>query len=301
MTGAPPPPGWYPDQADQRFVRWWDGQQWTQHVQQAAPQAPPAQPQAGQAPQQGYPGQQPQPGQPHPGQAQSDAHAFELNIDREHDPSKVAQQAQQAGAGQVPGGGGTLFTEPVLVVNQKAKLIEMSNEFQVFDQNGNVLGSVAQVGQSTLQKAARLLTKYDQFMKHKLEVRDAQHNPLLQLTRPAKVFKSKVEISYPNGQQIGEIVQENVFGKIKFGFLVNGQQIGGIHAQNWRAWDFSIQDADGNEVAKITKTWAGFARAAFTTADNYVVQIHRPLQDPLRTMVISSALTVDTALKQDTN
>ena len=34
-------------------------------------------------------------------------------------------------------------------------------------------------------------------------------------------------------------------------------------------------------------------------ADNYVVQIHRPLEDPLRSLVVAAALTVDTALKQD--
>jgi hypothetical protein len=37
----------------------------------------------------------------------------------------------------------------------------------------------------------------------------------------------------------------------------------------------------------------------FTTADNYVLQIHRTLDEPLRSMVIASALSVDTALKQD--
>ncbi|MQA11138.1 MAG: DUF2510 domain-containing protein [Pseudonocardiaceae bacterium] len=283
MTAAAPPPGWYPDQADQRFVRWWDGQQWTQHVQPA---------QGGPAP--GQAGHQP---------GHSDAEVFELNIDSAHDPSKIQQQVRKStgGAPVAGGGGGTLFTEPVLVVNQKGKLIEMANEYQVFDQNGQQLGSVAQIGQSALKKAVRLFSSYDQFMTHKFELRDVRHVPLLQITRPAKVFKSKLLITYPNGAQLGEIVQENVFGKIRFSFLVNGQQVGGIQAENWRAWNFSVQDAGGNEVAKITKTWAGFARAAFTSADNYVVQIHRPLEDPLCSMVVASALTVDTALKQDSN
>ncbi|SBW29090.1 hypothetical protein FDG2_6423 [Candidatus Protofrankia californiensis] len=49
----------------------------------------------------------------------------------------------------------------------------------------------------------------------------------------------------------------------------------------------------------MTKTWEGLARTLFTTADNYVVQIHRPLTDPLRSLVVASALTIDTALKQD--
>jgi hypothetical protein len=29
------------------------------------------------------------------------------------------------------------------------------------------------------------------------------------------------------------------------------------------------------------------------------VQVHRPLDDPLRTLVVAAALAVDTALKQD--
>jgi hypothetical protein len=37
----------------------------------------------------------------------------------------------------------------------------------------------------------------------------------------------------------------------------------------------------------------------FTTADNYVVQIHRPLGEPMRSLVVASALSIDTALKQD--
>ena len=52
-------------------------------------------------------------------------------------------------------------------------------------------------------------------------------------------------------------------------------------------------------MARITKTWEGLAKTIFTTADNYVVRIHRPLEQPLLTMVVAAALTVDTALKQD--
>ena len=75
--------------------------------------------------------------------------------------------------------------------------------------------------------------------------------------------------------------------------------IGGIQAENWRAWNFSLTDATDTEVARITKTFEGVAKTLFTTADNYVLQVHRPLEEPLRSLVVASALTVDTALKQD--
>jgi uncharacterized protein YxjI len=64
-------------------------------------------------------------------------------------------------------------------------------------------------------------------------------------------------------------------------------------------WNFNIQDESGAEVARITKTWEGLAKTMFTTADNYVVQIYKPLDEPLRSLVVAAALGVDTALKQD--
>jgi uncharacterized protein YxjI len=209
------------------------------------------------------------------------------------------QVQQQAGVSGGGAGGGTLFTEPVLVVNQKAKLIELTNEYKVMDQNGNHLGSVTQVGQSALRKIIRFFYSIDQFMKIKLEIRDAHGQPLMLLTRPGKIFKSRVIVERPDGSPVGEIVQQNMIGKINFALMVNGQQVGAIKAENWRAWNFAIVDHTENEVARITKTWEGLAKTMFTTADNYVLQIHYQLPEPLLSLVVATALTVDTALKQD--
>jgi len=85
------------------------------------------------------------------------------------DPRVQRQVQQQAGVAAGGPGGGTLFTEPVLVVNQKAKLIEVTNEYKVMDQNGNQIGSVVQVGQGIIKKIVRILSSLDQFMTHKLE------------------------------------------------------------------------------------------------------------------------------------
>ncbi|MFB8000816.1 phospholipid scramblase-related protein [Nocardia sp. NPDC056000] len=263
------------------------GQQYAQQGQQYSGQ------QYGQQPHQGQYGQQQY-------QQPSDAHALEFDIGGAHDPAAIQRQVQQqAGVGATQAGGGTVFTEPILVVNQKVKLIEMANEYAVFDQQGRQIGAVVEVGQSALKKAVRFMSSYDQFMTHKLEIRDGQGQTVLRVTRPAKVFKSRFVIEHGNGAPIGEIIQENMIGKINFSFVVNGQQIGGIRAENWRAWNFMIHDHTGQEVARITKTWEGLLKNMFTTADNYVVQIHRQLPQPLLSMVVASGLAIDTALKQD--
>jgi uncharacterized protein YxjI len=261
-----PAPNWYPDPSGRHEQRYWDGTSWTDRVRDggtesvAAPTDPPA----------------------------------------PRDASRIQRQVQdQAGLNPTASGGGTVFTEPILVVNQKMKLIEVNNEYAVYDQNGKQIAAVRQVGQSAAKKVLRVVSSLDQFMTHTLHIVDMAGNVLLTVTRPRKIIKSRVEVGDGSGNRIGSIVQKNAIGKIRFGLEAGGSDIGSINAENWRAWNFSIQDNRGEEVARITKTWEGLAKTMFTTADNYVLQIHRPLQDPLRSLVVASALSVDTALKQD--
>jgi uncharacterized protein YxjI len=271
MTASSPPAGWYADPAGRHEKRYFDGQQWTEHVNNH-----------------GRAGIDP-PGAP--------SHVPVV----QRAPERVQRDVQRAGQAGVAGyaGGGTLFTEPVLVVNQKAKLIEINNEYAIYDQHARQIGAVREVGQSNLKKAARFVSSLDQYMTHKLQITDMNGQPVLALTRPAKFVKSRILVEAPNGQPIGEIVQQNSIGKIRFGLESGGHSYGMIQGENWRAWNFSIKDHTGAEVARITKTWEGLAKTMFTTADNYVVQIHRPLEEPLRSLVLAAAVSVDTALKQD--
>jgi uncharacterized protein YxjI len=263
-------PDWYPDPSGRHELRYHDGSTWTEHVSDHGRQSVDA-----------------------PGGA---SHVPTVNRAQEKIAGDVARAGLAGAAGQ---GGGTLFTEPILVVNQKAKLIEVNSEYAVFDQNGTQIGAVRQVGQSAAKKVLRFVSNVDQYLTHKFQVVDMQGNVLLALTRPAKLIKSKIIVQDGQGRELGQVVQQNMIGKIHFGLESGGQTVGSINAENWRAWNFNIQDAAGNEVARITKTWEGLAKTMFTTADNYVVQITAQLQEPLRSMVVASALCVDTALKQD--
>lgn len=279
--------GWFPDPFGRYEHRWWDGQLWTEHVGSAGGQsidapvvAPPTQAVARPA-------------------SVSPVAVARAPIDK-----NVQRQVRKLGiADSALAGGGTLFTEQILIVNQKAKLFEKKAEYSVFNQQGHKVGGVRQFGISM----SRLVVGRENETK-RLQIVDAEGRPILTLTRPATVMKSKVTVMRQDGTPVGQIVQENfgvmasVLGgrfNIRFRMESAGVTLGTINAESSRAWDFSIQDPQGTEIARITKTWAGLGTEMFTKADNYVLQIHRPLEDPLLSLVVSAALAVDTVLKQD--
>jgi uncharacterized protein YxjI len=193
-----------------------------------------------------------------------------------------------------------LLERDVLVISQKAKIIEMTNEYRILDPDGQEVGSIRQEGQSKAKKLLRFVTDVDQFLTHRLSVCEADGTKLLELIRPAKILKSTIQVRDPGGRDRGSIVQENVIGKKHFGLRSSaGDQLGWIDAENWRSWDFVVHANGGAAIARITKKWAGFLREGFTTADHYVLEITAPMKDDIRFLVVASAAALDVALKQD--
>jgi uncharacterized protein YxjI len=194
----------------------------------------------------------------------------------------------------------TLLGYDKLVISQKAKVIELTNEYTIRDPEGREIGVIRQEGQSTLKKVARFVSSLDQFMTHTLAVYDTLGAKFLELTRPRKFVKSSLLVKDGLGSEVGSIRQQNVFGKIRFGLHdTAGNEIGQIQAENWRAWNFAIVDSGGREIGRITKTWEGLAKTLFTTADNYLLDLSPTATGTLRLLAFASAVGVDTALKQD--
>jgi len=193
-----------------------------------------------------------------------------------------------------------LLEHDVLVVNQRAKLIELTNEYDIKDEQGNQIGVIREEGQSKAKKVFRFFSDLDQFLTHRLAFYDAGGTKVLEFVRPPKIFKSTVEVFDGEGRPAGKIVQRNVFGKKRFSLEdPSGQSLGSIDAENLLSWDFVIQDAGGTEVGRITKKWAGILREGFTTADHYVVNVTGAVSPEMRRLVLASGAAIDTALKQD--
>jgi uncharacterized protein YxjI len=189
----------------------------------------------------------------------------------------------------------SLLAEPVLSVRQKLKLVELRNRYGVFDRQGRQIGAVEQVTQSPLAFLARLFTSWDVALPMLLEIRGPA-GPELLVTKPW--FTWRCQVSRADGVPLGQIVKQIRLGKARFALLdPRGAPLGEVRAENWRAKDFSVRDGGGQQVARVTKKWAGL-RELFTDADTYVVEVSPAAVDPLRSLAVASCLVIDTIMKQ---
>ncbi|MCI0687087.1 MAG: hypothetical protein L0Y54_07625 [Sporichthyaceae bacterium] len=193
-------------------------------------------------------------------------------------------------------GHGSLLSQPVLVVKQKLKLVELRNDYEVFDQHGNPAGWVRQAKQSPLALLARLFTSLDAALPMTLEFSGSGGRVELVLHKPWLTWVCAVR--RPGGAELGRIAKQIRLGRARFSLTdPTGGQLGEVRAENWRAKDFAVLDRDGREVARVTKKWAGL-RELFSDADTYVVQVDQRLGDPLRSLAVASCLAVDVIMKQ---
>lgn len=186
----------------------------------------------------------------------------------------------------------------VLVFEQRAQLVEVTMEYRVLDAGGNQVGLVRQERQSTAQKFLKALSSNDQLLPVHLVLVDQTGAQVLALSRGTTLFTSNLAVEDAGGTAVGRIVQRNLIGRIRFDLEAGGTVVGALQGENWRSWDFRVEDTTGAEVARVTKRYAGLAEW-YSTADTYVLQRTPDLADPLATLTLAAAMAVDLVLKQD--
>ena len=182
-------------------------------------------------------------------------------------------------------------------VHQRRKLFEMRNQYELSDEAGERVGAVEQVNQSPFTFLVRLFGDLDVALPVELEVHDAAGGTVLRLHK--RWLRYAVDVARGDGTALGRVVKRVRLGKAVFSVLApDGSALGEVRAENWRARDFRVDDAGGNEVARVTKQWRGLATEMFTDADSYAVTFGPSTGDDLRLLALAAALSVDLTMKQ---
>lgn len=187
-----------------------------------------------------------------------------------------------------------LLAAPVLVIEKAARLTELNNAYAISDPAGTALGTVRQVGRSMAKRALRVVSEGR--MAQELEVVDTGGDVVLTLSRKAKLGRARVAVADGSGRPLGEIVQHTFK---HFSLEAGGAAIGAIEADSLRGLTFRLCDAGGGEIATIEKARQGRLRTLFTKGDTYTLQQPRPLDEPLRGLVVAAPIALDIALARE--
>ena len=176
--------------------------------------------------------------------------------------------------------GGPLLTAPVLV------LVREPGGAGVLDETGRRLGTVVDDGRGG---AGGLL---DRLRACRLELRDTSGATRLLLRRPAGLRARPVVVERPGAGEVGQLVPETGPGAVGHALRSGGRPVGSLDARDRPGGEVRVLDLSGAEVARISRRPPGAAHPLGA----HVVHVHRPLPDPLRSLVVAAALVADGAL-----
>ncbi len=196
-----------------------------------------------------------------------------------------------------------LLGEDVLVVERFTDLGRRWSDRSVLRPDGTRAGVLRRAVPATdgAEPARRSVVVRDHTKNDVVELVDDSQTVVLTLVRPTGVHKSWVEVRDGEGRDAGRIAQQTLRGnETTYAFLgPNGGFLGDLQTDNWLAWNLRIIDNHSRQVATITRDWTGLDLARFSSPDGYVVRITETIHEPLRTLVLACALSIEVAIRPD--
>jgi uncharacterized protein YxjI len=191
----------------------------------------------------------------------------------------------------------TLLQNNDFLIDEKVGMFKFENQYKIFNDEGHQLGRVQQ--RMTLgQKFLRMIIS-PAALPFKIEIYDEKDAMILKVSRGWTFWMSKITIEDAQGMVLGYIKQKFKLFTPKFEVLDSQNMLLAELKGDWKAWDFQLKNSQGQTLATINKKWNGAMKELFTTADKYRVSIDGNLvNDTLKKIILSSAITIDMVLKE---
>lgn len=185
------------------------------------------------------------------------------------------------------------------LVKEHTGLFKAANNFDVYDPTtGQAVLHCREPNLGTITKLLRF-TDYKRATPFDIAVTTPSGEPVLRVTRGVSLFLSKVNVFDEEEERVGGFKQRFLSIGGAFNVLDDADQPLCQLKGRWTSWDFAFV-SDGVELAKVSKQWAGFGKELFTSADNYMLQIHDrvPPDSPLRYLILGAVFCIDMVLKE---
>jgi uncharacterized protein YxjI len=187
----------------------------------------------------------------------------------------------------------------VFFVKEHVGFLKAANNFDILDpQSQQPLMECREENLGFFTKLLRF-TDYKRNTPFDIQIRTPEGNPVVRVRRGISLFLSNVEVFDEQDQRVGSFQQKMFSLGGSFTVLGAGGEALCELKGKWTGWDFRFVH-QGNDLARVSKKWAGLAKEMFTTADNYVLEItpQVPTDHPLRILILAAVMCIDLVLKE---
>lgn len=187
----------------------------------------------------------------------------------------------------------------LFLVKEHVGFFKAASNFDIYDPaTGAVVMECREENLGFLTKMLRF-TEYKRNTPFDIQVRTPDGDPVVRVTRGISLFLSKVNVLNEDDERVGGFKQKLFSIGGAFSVMDNSDQPLCQLKGKWTGWDFSF--VSGNQqLARVTKKWAGLGKEMFSSADNYVLSIddNVPPDSPLRQLILGAVMCIDMVLKE---
>jgi uncharacterized protein YxjI len=186
------------------------------------------------------------------------------------------------------------------LVKEHLGLLKAANNYDIHDPaTGNIVMECREPRLGLFTKLLRF-TEYKRYTPFDIEVRTPQGELIVQVSRGISLFLSTVEVRDGRGTKLGSFKQKLFSIGGAFDVLDERDDPVCTLKGKWTSWEFSFSTPQGQQLARVTKKWAGLGRELLTTADNYVLEIGQavPADSNARRLIIAAVMCIDMVLKE---
>ena len=192
-----------------------------------------------------------------------------------------------------------ILNQNLFFIKEHIGFFKAANNYDIYDPQTDQL--IMECREDSLGRITRLLrfTDFKRMTPFDIRLRTKSGESILRITRGVTWIRSKVSVLDETEGYVGGFQQRLFSIGGSFNVMDNGGNLAFTLKGKWTKWDFQFMSGD-TELAKVTKKWAGFRKELLTSADNYVISISEevPLNDPVRQLIIASALCIDMVHKE---
>ena len=192
-----------------------------------------------------------------------------------------------------------ILNKNLFLIKEKIGIFKASNNYDIFDpQNNATLLICREPNLGFFTKIFRF-TDYKRMTPFNVIISTPEGKPIILVKRGFTIFRSDVEVFDENEKLIGFFKQQLLSFGGKFQILDANKNYLCTLQGTWTGWNFKFIK-DQQEMASVSKKWAGLGKEFFTSADNYVLQINPnvPENDKIRILIFAAVMCIDMVLKE---